>query len=190
LLYHRLNHTQVPDYVQIHRSDFEVVTLRYKKLLEEGHKPFTTPFQSMESFLGLFADMPDLQDTLAKAFEETVEEFNANDRALITPVEQTLHRAPVLVSSSSEGGSVYSLWLLGDAAVGLPVSKGCNLVYHMASAGKLVSALLRGGDHADYEDFVFSNWHREAWKARASKGSSGQVSNLFAFPLTEGRFTS
>lgn len=188
LLYQKLSNRQAPEYVQISHSNFNIIVTVFQQLIKDGRKPFTTPFASTQSFLALFAAAPEVRASLGQAFRAQVEDFHEEDMVLITPVEQTLHRAPFLVSSSGDAWSKQSLWLFGDAAVGLPVSKGCNLIYHMASAGKLASALL-GEDAAHYEQFVFANWNREAWRERA-KHTRGLICNRPAcFSYGEGRFT-
>lgn len=165
LLYHTLRRSEHPDYVSIHRSDYDAVQMRFRQAVKQGKKLYTTPFDSTSAFLDLFSNQPELQDSLRKALEAQLEGLDMKSPALITPVDQTLHRAPHLVSVTNRGPS---LWLLGDAAVGLPVSKGCNLVYHIAAAGRLAAAVLAGDSDAKeaaaYETFVFEAWHGEAWR--------------------------
>mmetsp|Transcript_88337 Transcript_88337/g.152971 ORF Transcript_88337/g.152971 Transcript_88337/m.152971 type:complete len:478 (-) Transcript_88337:297-1730(-) len=166
LLYHKLLRSEGPDYINLHRCNYEAVQSAFRNLTAQGKTPYTTPFDSAEAFLEMFAGQPHLQDSLRQALEANVEDFDITSPALITPVDQTLHRAPHLVSVKN---SESSLWIVGDAAVGLPVSKGCNLVYHMAAAGRLAAALLtQNGDAkeeaAAYEEFVFNAWHGEAWR--------------------------
>lgn len=191
LLYQPARGREHPEYVEVARADFEAVRRRFRRLSEEGLAPFTSAFGGAAAFLALFADDAEVQKSLREALERGVAGFDPEQPALIAPVEQTLHRALRLVAPSSRAGPtvVPALWLLGDAAVGLPVSKGCNLVYHVAAAGKLASSLLAGGPgQEEYEAFVFRAWHREAWREGRAMPTLGTGLACFG-PRHEGRFT-
>jgi len=166
LLYQMTRSLQCPEYIPLDPHDFDVVQSRYRALAAEGRAVYTAPYASSEHFLKLFGGILAVQDTLARAIEGV--EDTTGGPVIIAPVEQTLHRAPHLVLPSAGGDA--SLWLVGDAAVGLPVSKGCNLVYHLAYAGKLAESLLANTPF-EYEGFVFDNWHQEAWKFGRSTSS-------------------
>jgi len=156
--------------------------------VDQGQSPFTTPFENLRQFQELFhVPVRESLHQVVHAALEAVAGFDPNDPALIAPVELTLHRAPRLVLPNSSP-NIASIWLLGDAAVGLPVSKGCNLVYHMAAAGKLARSLLDGAP-ADYEDFVYKAWDSEAWNMRGSFGSTPASAIARAFGSAPGRFT-
>jgi 2-polyprenyl-6-methoxyphenol hydroxylase-like FAD-dependent oxidoreductase len=188
LLYHRPGTKGPPDYVTIDQRLYDVIHGKFKQRANDGFRPYTTPFSSGTEFLELMADTPGVQADVRSAFLAQVMDFHEASEALITPVEQTLHRASLLISHPDLTGKDPSLWLLGDAAVGLPISKGCNLIYHMASAGKLASALLTRAPH-EYEHFVFENWHREVW--RESRLQQPAINKLPYFsPRLDGRFTS
>lgn len=163
LLYQRLNTHENPDYVELPGFACEAVQAAYKTLTAQGQQPFTTPWRNCAEFLGVFEASPDLQTTLRLALATGVMGFATENPAIIVPVEQTLHRAVKLVLPHRTANAVPSMWLLGDAAVGLPVSKGCNLVYHIAAAGKLAASLL-AGKPSEYETFVFEGWHNEVWR--------------------------
>lgn len=194
LLYHRLSRREGPEYVPIHQVEADAVRKRFRVLCDDGApSPFVNAFSSAEEFLSLFVDQPDLQSSLRASLETDVAAFDAANPAIIAPVEQTLHRAPCLVSQKhtktcAGAREVTSprFWLLGDAAVGLPVSKGCNLVYHMASAGRLATALLED-DAAGYERFVFESWHDEAW--REGRGPARSIPPGCFAVRRSGRFT-
>lgn len=188
LLYISCGEHGFPEYVHIDRGCFEAVLAAFKELTRIGRKPYTVPFASAACFLRLLSDAPDVQASVSEAFRTQLDDFDEDCMALITPVEQTLHRAPHLTSPAGEAGSSQSLWLLGDAAVGLPVSKGCNLIYHLAAAGILARALLEGSPKS-YEDFVFTNWHNEAWKDCSTRRQvETGVPRLACFSSPEGRF--
>merc|ERR1712048_1209677 len=126
----------MPDYVAIQRKDFEAVLNAFQVLMNHGHKPFTTPFTSSKSFLELLHNAPETQQAISAAMTNQLEDYDENRMAIIAPVELTVHRAPFLVSLANEQvANSKSYWLLGDAAVSLPITKGCNLVHHIASAG-------------------------------------------------------
>lgn len=171
ILFHRLRRREMPEYIEIARHDYEVLQGCFRRLIAEGRSPFTTPFATLADFLQILDQYPETQrsvrDTLLRQLEDEFPDFDPCAPALVAPVDLTLHRAPRLVNSLrvSKPSAEPNFWLLGDAAVGLPISKGCNLVYHMASAGKLASTLVRAADPQTYEDFVFKGWHGEAWKA-------------------------
>eukprot|EP00927_Polykrikos_kofoidii_P049709 TRINITY_DN43725_c0_g1_i1.p1 TRINITY_DN43725_c0_g1~~TRINITY_DN43725_c0_g1_i1.p1 ORF type:complete len:542 (-),score=42.41 TRINITY_DN43725_c0_g1_i1:270-1895(-) len=191
LLFQRLKRQREPEYVCIDRFDFDAVVARYRELRDIGKTPFTTPFPSVESFFQLFEHVPDVQASLRNGLRCVVQNFDDDhgEGVVISPVEQTLHRALSAVSLDTAMGARPSLWLLGDSAVGLPLSKGCNLIYHMASAGRLASAL-RDRDACGYEEFVFQNWHDEAWRDRSNKGSgpSSERRPGFFYSRHDGRF--
>jgi len=166
LLYHRLCRSEGPEYLYVSRPEYEAVCRRFRELATHGHALYTAPFASSIAFLELFRDVPELEKSMRHTLEQ-MPDFDVQRPALIVPIEQTLHRSPHLVAPAGNGGCAPALWLLGDAAVGLPVSKGCNLVYHMAAAGKLADTLPEARSK-EYEAFVFDGWHGEAWKE--SKG--------------------
>jgi hypothetical protein len=166
LLYHRLCKSEGPEYLCVSRPEYEAVCRRFRELAKCGHAPYTAPFASSMAFLELFRELPELEQSMMHALEQ-MPDFDIERPALIVPIEQTLHRSPHLVAPAGNRECEPALWLLGDAAVGLPVSKGCNLVYHMAAACKLAD-MLPEGRSKEYEAFVFHGWHGEAW--RESKG--------------------
>jgi len=187
LLYHRLHRREFPDYLDLDRADFEAVRRRFCDLCAQGKAPFTKPFGSARAFFDLFNGSPATQKSLRKILEG-VAYFDPDHPALIAPVEQTLHRSPHLVSPPSGEPGAPGLWLLGDAAVGLPVSKGCNLAYHMAAAGRLATEL-PGGDPSAYEAFVFDAWHTEAWRDSRGRAPLPKPAPGCFGPRLAGRFT-
>jgi hypothetical protein len=192
LLLHRLRRNEEPEYVDIDRCDFDVILDRFRQLIKDGFAPFITPFPTVTDFLRLLSDEPRVQESVRSALRVSAPDLDFQASALIAPVEQTLHRAPHLVSSSDaarkKNASIPGLWLVGDAAVSLPVTKGCNLVYHVASAGKLAGVLLRGSDSATYESFVFNRWNSEVWKPDLRAAVAAPESPRAAFG-SKGRFT-
>lgn len=172
ILFHRLLRREMPEYIEIARHDYEVLQRCFRRLIAEGRSPFTTPFATLADFLRILDSDPEtqrsVQDTLLRHLEVEFPDFDPCAPALVAPVDLTLHRAPRLVTPAAQAPKPRAepkLWLLGDAAVGLPISMGCNLVYHMASAGKLASTLVHASNPQAYEDFVFNGWHGEAWKS-------------------------
>jgi len=200
LLYQRLGREELPEYVRLSRGAYQAVLSKFSELSRAGAAPYTEPFSSAVAFLSNFAVEPKVQEELLKAFAQEVDGFDECEAAVVAPVAQTLHRAPRLVSPSAQQpwkrqpveaastkGLPPCLWLLGDAAVGLPVSKGCNLIYHIAAAGQLAKAVLREIDAGEYEEFVYRNWHKEAW--REKRGAASRPPQACRPPMSEGRFT-
>lgn len=191
LLFHQLRRREMPEYINISRSDCEAVQRCFRRLCRSGSKPYTDPFPSVSNFLDYFRDDPQVQHSICSALQSSCPSLDLSQPALLAPVEQTLHRSPYLVShraastSDRNQADLPFLWLVGDAAVSLPVSKGCNLVYHIASAGKLAATLIGNSDPQMYEDFVLESWHAEVWKP-----GRGSVAALPGLAKSVGRFVS
>eukprot|EP00927_Polykrikos_kofoidii_P055343 TRINITY_DN49613_c0_g1_i1.p1 TRINITY_DN49613_c0_g1~~TRINITY_DN49613_c0_g1_i1.p1 ORF type:complete len:499 (-),score=52.81 TRINITY_DN49613_c0_g1_i1:522-2018(-) len=197
ILFHRLLRREMPEYIEIARHDYEVMQRCFRTLIAEGRSPFTSPFATLADFLQILDSDPETQrsvrDTLLRHLEVEFSDFDPCAPALVAPVDLTLHRAPHLVTPAQapKSRAEPNLWLLGDSAVGLPISMGCNLVYHMASAGKLASTLVHAANPQTYEDFVFNGWHGEAWKSgRAFRAPLPSQNADYRFRATriEGRF--
>merc|ERR1712203_1102655 len=92
------------------------------------------------------------------------EEIESTHPAVIVPVLLQIHRSPWMNVQSSEGAQ---LWLVGDSAVTLSISLGCNIVKHILSATKLAQVIAEQTyvtNPLDYEDFVVNKWETEHWK--------------------------
>mmetsp|Transcript_101115 Transcript_101115/g.184554 ORF Transcript_101115/g.184554 Transcript_101115/m.184554 type:complete len:479 (+) Transcript_101115:106-1542(+) len=167
----------LPEYLDVTSATYQAVKDRFVDFARDKNapNPWTEPWENLAEFEANFEG--EVLADLRKGFEE--EDVDPSHRAVIVPVMCEVHRSLNLTlpkeGVESRGIAGVQLWLLGDAAIGLSISTGCNIVYHIASAQKLAEVIVDGLNPQDYEDFVIKNWETETWRTTKSKQASANI---------------
>lgn len=162
--------TRLPEYWLIEDVLYERLLRFFRNRAREAASnlavpnPWSTPWSNLDDFVQHFDH--ETQQMILHAKDEEAEDIDDTHKAIIVPVMLQVHRSPWLTLPTPDGPR---LWLLGDSAVGLSISSGCNIMYHLRSSQKLAEVIVYGRDPQAYERYVIQNWEEVTWRTTGSE---------------------